>query len=87
MIDTIKRAIDILNSYDSDSVKFVSEYKDEIDHLRVVELRWPDLVEVDPQEEIANIRHNYLMYGIGEDYVDSVEDFDRIYKALCCINS
>jgi len=87
VISTKDEAIAILDSYNSESVDFVKEYKDSIDHLKVIELRWPDFVEVDPYEEIVSMRHSYLMYGIGEDYLEHVEDLDKIYEALCFVNN
>lgn len=86
MITSAKeRAAEILKKFDPESVEYVQEFKDEIDNLTVLWSDGYDFIEVDPSEEIEAIRHQYIMFGVGEDCIDSVEEFETIYEALCIV--
>lgn len=82
-----ERAQKILSLFDSESVDYVRDYKEEIDNLTVVEYSpaEDDWVEVDPSEEIHEIECRYVLFGIDEDLIDGYEDFETIYEALCDI--
>lgn len=79
------RASKYLQGCDPESVEYVREFIDEIDNLTVVDFDGYDLIEVDPDEEIQKIQRRYVSFGIDEDLIDDLEEFEMIYEALCTI--
>lgn len=81
----LERASKYLESCNPESVEYVKQFKDEIDNLTVVESDGYDFVEVDPSNDIDSIESDYIMFGVGEDIIRDIEEFESIYEALCIV--
>jgi len=68
---TITEAKAYLQTVDPETVEFIKEYKDRIAFY---------------PERIGWLTCDYHIMAVGEGYVDSVEEFDKIYNILCVLD-
>lgn len=62
-----------LKTIDPETVEFITDYKNAIQ------------ATTDP-EKAGWLNSDYHIMAVGEGYVDSIEEFDKIYNALCVLD-
>lgn len=84
---TIIEAKAYLQTIDPETVDLVLEYKDTVDNLEMYEFYGDKLRAISVDSEVAMITCDYHILAVGEGYVESSEEFDTIYEALCIVDA
>ncbi len=74
-----------LQTIDPETVDLVLEYKDTVDNLEMYEFYGDKLRAISVNSEVAMITCDYHILAVGEGYVESSEEFDQIYAAVCVV--
>ena len=77
-IDILKH----LEQYTGDQIDLVQDFINTVNSIKVFDLNGNNIVELDPSDEIEDVRDRYITVGIGEGIIDSEAQFDDILKYL-----
>lgn len=86
-INDIKlNALRLISRYPQDVIDLVNEFRQEASQLEVYEFRGDDLVPADKQDELRQLRKEYVYPAMHEGAFETSKEFDDLVSALDLIS-